>query len=135
MARLSGKDADFTLNSVAIEDELDSIDLKIDVDLPEITAFNDSAKTHVEGKYGWTMSVSGSADFAASQGDATLFAMLGAGSVTSSYEPVGGTVGASAPNYQGSTFLKSYSVSNKVGEAVKYQAELQGSGALSRLTS
>lgn len=132
MARISAKDSDLSINAVAIEDEINSTELAIDVDLPEVTAFADVAKVSVEGKYGWNLSVEGSADLAASQGDATIFALLGGGSVTTIYTPGGGAEGANNPDYTGSVFLESYRLRSAVGEAVSYSAQFRGSGALTR---
>ena len=49
MARQSGKTADFSFNSVAIEDELSSITQTTNVNIVDVTAFGDSANTFVEG--------------------------------------------------------------------------------------
>lgn len=132
MGRLSAKDLDFSINAVALEDELNSAEMAIDVDVPEITAFADSAKTFVEGKYGWSVNVSGSADLAASQGDATIFALLGGGAVTMVNTPGGGSEGSDNPDYTGSVFLSSYRLRSAVDGPVAYDAGFQGSGALTR---
>lgn len=133
MARIHGEVADFTLNAVAIEDELNSIDLNIQQDLQEVTAFNDVGQVFVRGKYGWTEDVAGAFDGAAAQGDATLFAMVGAAAaVATDYEPTGADSGTNDPNYGGSVWLKSYKISSKVNGPVTYQASLQGTGALAR---
>lgn len=132
MARLAAKDADLSINSVAIEDELDKAELAIDVDVPEVTSFNDGAKTFVEGKYGFSLSVDGSADLAASQGDASIFALLGGGPVAMIYTPGGGTESSNNPDYDGNVILKSYRLRSEVGAAVRYSAQFQGTGGLIR---
>ena len=130
--RFHGKDFDFSINSIAIEDELNTVTLNIDPDVQEVTAAADAAKVFVEGKYGWGNSVGGSADLAASQGDATIFALLGAGSKTAVYTPGGGSEGSDNPDYTGSVFLGSYRLTTAVGEPASYTAEFIGSGALVR---
>jgi cytolysin (calcineurin-like family phosphatase) len=132
MARIAGKDLDLSYNSVAIEDELNQVDLNIDVDVIEVTAFADGAKTYVEGKYGWNVSVQGAWDPAASQGDATIFGQIGSGAAPIIDTPGGGTESSSNPDYTGSAFVRRYQVSAGVATAVTYSAEFQGSAALTR---
>lgn len=133
MARIHGGDADFSLNSVAIEDELNSIDLEVQQDLQEVTAFADAAQVFVRGKYGFTEQVAGSYDGAASQGDATIFAMVGAAAaVATLYQPSGAGPATDDPEYQGSVWLESYRISSRVNAPVTYQATLRGTGALTR---
>lgn len=133
MARIHAEAANFTLNAVAIEDELNSIDLNIDRDVPEVTAFADAAKAHVAGKYGWAFEVAGSADFAASQGDATIFAALAnAAAVAAGFDPTGNAAGPNDPNYDGNVYVSRYSISARVTEAVTYRATLQGDNTLNR---
>lgn len=132
MARIAGKLANFSFNSVQIEDELNSIEMSVDVELPEVTSFGDVAGTFVEGLPTSSFSVSGFFDGAASQGDATIFGRIGSGSAAFVFQPTGGAAGGSDPNYTGSAFVKSYKIKAEVGGAVTYGAEFQVSGALAR---
>ena len=77
MARAHGKDADFSFDSVAIEDELSSATLSFSVPEADITAFGDSYQNFIAGKPTATYDISGYADLASSQGDATIFGELG----------------------------------------------------------
>tara|TARA_Y100000310_G_C20199300_1_gene586117 strand:- start:183 stop:590 length:408 start_codon:yes stop_codon:yes gene_type:complete len=135
MARLAGNVANFSFNSVAIEDELNSIEMSVDVNLPEVTAFGDSAQEFVEGLYGAAFRISGSADFAASQGDATIFGQIGSGEAAFIFQPTGSAAGGSDPNYTGNALVRRYTVRCDVGDAAKYDAELLVNGALTRATS
>ena len=135
MARQAGKAADFSFNSVAIEDELSSISQTTDVNLVEVTAFGDAATTFVEGLPTSNYSVTGSFDPAASQGDATIFTRIGSGAATASFETTGATAGTNAPVYSGSAFVSSYSITSDVGGSTSYTADFQVSGALSRAVS
>ena len=134
MARIHGENANFTFNSVAIEDELNSIDQEVRQDIAEVTAFADAAQEHVEGKYGWSQQVGGSLDPVASQGDATLFAAIGAGPLAVLFDPVGGGTGGAAGNpvYGGNVIVESYSIHTRVNAPVTYEAALRGTGALTR---
>tara|TARA_R110000824_G_scaffold192030_1_gene374000 strand:+ start:179 stop:586 length:408 start_codon:yes stop_codon:yes gene_type:complete len=135
MARQAGKSADFSYNSVAIEDELSSISQTTDVNLVEVTAFGDAAGTFVEGLPTSNYSLSGAFDPAASQGDATFFTRIGSGTATASFETTGAAAGTNAPVYSGAAFVSSYSINTEVGGATTYTADLQVSGALTRAVS
>lgn len=135
MARIHGDNADLTINSVALEDELDQIDLEVGQRLAEVTAMADVGEEFVEGKYGWSLEAAGSADFAASQGDATIFGLIGGGEVAAGYEPTGATAGTDDPNYDGNVLLERYRISSRVNQAARYQATFRGNGALTRATS
>lgn len=134
MARIHGEAANFTLNSVAIEDELNSIDHEVHRNIGEVTAFADVAETFVGGKYGWSQEIAGSADFAAAQGDATIFGLVASAAVPVLYDPVGGgTAGdVNNPVYGGNVLLENYKISSKVNAPVTYSASLRGTGTLAR---
>ena len=132
MARIAAKVANFSYNSVAIEDELHTIEMTADVNLPEVTAFADSAQEFVEGVYGGTFRLDGYADFVASQGDATIFGQIGSGEAAFDYDPTGTSVGANAPHYTGNALVKRYTVRSEVGGAAQYSAELQVNGVVTR---
>ena len=48
-ARSHGKDADFSFNGVALEDELNQISLSFDVPTADITAFADAYQNVLDG--------------------------------------------------------------------------------------
>lgn len=122
MARLHGKDADFVFNNVAIEDELNMATLNFDVPAAEITSFSDAWQNFLAGKPGATLDVAGSADLAAGQGDATIFAALGGAAVTWDFEPDGAT------GYNGYTIVTAYSITSAVNDAIKYTASFRHNG-------
>ena len=135
MARIHAQAANFSFNAVAIEDELNRIELQLDTDTPEVTAFADSGKAFVVGKYDAKYEVAGSADFAAAQGDATIYAaIVAAGQYALLFDPVGGvTPAAGNPVYtQTAAMVKSYRITSAVGDAVRYTATFQGSGTNDR---
>lgn len=132
MARIAARNLNVTLNSVAIEDELNSATQNITQELPVVTAFADAGPRVVAGNYDFTYALGGSADFAASQGDATLFAMLGSAGVSLGFDPTGQAAGSNDPNYDSTVCLASLSISFATGGAATYTANLQGNSALSR---
>lgn len=132
MAKQAAWKSRMTVNSVSLEDELTSMDLKLDQEVIDVTSFSNDGPERVSGNYSWGMSLAGNYDGASGQGDATLFAMLGSDGTATDFDPTGDTVGADNPHYTGSQVLKSYSIKASVGSAVQYSAELEGATALSR---
>lgn len=135
MAKIGASNINFTLNSVSIEDELNSMTMNVNQEVVNVRGFSSLAPEKVVDGYDWNHSISGTADFAASQGDATIFAMLSSSAVAAGFDPTGNTAGTSDPNYDGNVHLGSYSISGSTGGAVTYSATLEGTGALSRATT
>lgn len=137
MAKIPSKVANFSLGGAAIEDELDKIDLKMDQESIKVDGISSVGPERVVGNYDWTVSLGGNFDGAASQGDATLFGLIGdANGAAMAFDPTGATAGTDDPNYDATAVvLKSYSISVGVGQAIKYSAELEGASALTRATS
>jgi hypothetical protein len=131
MARIHAQVSNFTFNSVVIDDELNKIEMSLEQDTPEVTAFADTGKAFVVGKYDAKYECSGSADFAAAQGDATIYAaIVAAAPYTLLYDPAGGgSVSATNPIYTNTgAVVKSYKLTSSVSDAVKYTVTFQGSG-------
>lgn len=133
MAKQPAKNLNFSYNSVALEDDMDSATLKIDAERPVITSFADAGPRRSTGNYDWSIDIGGTADFAASQSDATLFAGLTATGAAVAYDPTGAAAGTDDPNYDGtSAVVASYSISSAVGGATKFSASILGNSALAR---
>lgn len=132
MARIAGKDANLSFNAVALEDELSSIEFAVENNLTEVTAFADDGAEHVEGLPNAKISASGAADFAASQGDATIYGQIGGGEAAYVFQPTGNVAGANDPNYTGNALVASYRITADVGGAVTYNVDLQANGKPTR---
>lgn len=122
MARIHGKNADVTFNNVPIEDELNTATLNFTVPEAEITSFSDAWQNFLAGKPTATLDVAGSADLAAAQGDATIFAALGGVALAWDFEPDGAT------GYDGFAIVTSYSITAGVNDAIKYTAAFRHNG-------
>lgn len=100
------------------------------IETAETTAFGASAKTYIVGLTDSTISVSGTWDATV---DAHLAGILGqTASVSFEYGPEGTT--STYIKYSGECYLTSYEKSGSVGDAVKYSAEFQVTGAVTRGT-
>ena len=129
---IHAKEFNATFNAVEICSASYSFD--ISADAAETTTSCDTAKTFLQGKYGFTSSASGPADFADDGGDETLFTnVIGGGAQSQTFLPDGGSAeGATNPKYTGNMFVTSYSLSADIGNAVQFSASLQGTGAITR---
>ncbi len=135
MAKVAAKVINWTLNSISLEDEVNSINLNMEQETPEVAGLSSTGPERVVGNYDWSIDADGFFDGASSQGDATIFGQIGAAAVTSAFDPTGASAGANDPNYDGNVVLSSYSISGAVGGAVTYSVTEQGAGALGRETS
>lgn len=135
MAKVAAKSVNITINSVSLEDDIDNFTTSVTQENATVTAFADAGPRRVVGNYDHKLSVSGNADFASGQSDATLFGLLGSAGVSTGVDPTGNSAGTNDPNYDSTHVLGSYSISGQVGGAVKFSAELEGTAALTRATS
>ncbi len=134
MARTHGKDVNFTYNSVAIEDELNTVTLTMDVNEADATAFADTYAVPLAGKKSGVFELQGTVDPAVSQGVDTLFDARLDGAKSATFAPTGGSVGANDPHFTttasgltGSLF-QSLRIVYNVGDVARYTAILQNSG-------
>ena len=127
MARTHGKDADFSFDSVALEDELNSVTLNFTVPEADVTAFSDTYQNFLAGKPTATVDVSGFADLAAGAGDITIFNELGLEGEEWDFEPDGST------GYNGFAIVTSYSISSTVGGPITYSASFRHNGGSAAL--
>lgn len=122
MARTHGKDADFSFDSVALEDELNTVTLNFAVPEAEITAFADAWGNFLAGKPTATISVGGSLDPAGGAGDVTIFGELGLEAEEWDFEPDGTT------GYNGFAIVTAYSITSSVNAAISYTADFRHNG-------
>lgn len=122
MARTHGKDADFSFDSVALEDELQSATINFTVPEAEITAFADAWGNFLAGKPSATLDASGYWDPASSQGDVTIFGELGLEGEEYDFEPDGST------GYNGFAIINSYSITAAVNAPITYELSLRHNG-------
>ena len=136
MAKIAAKNINFSVNSVSLEDELNSLDQSVDQEVIEVDGFSSAGPERVVGNYDYNYSLGGNADFASGQGDATLFALIGSAGVATNFSPTGNSAGENDPHYNAtSVVMSSYSISGSTGGAVTYSADLQGNSTLARAVS
>jgi len=131
------KNAHFTINSVDLSAHVNQISLSLTTDSPEDTAMADNARSFLPGLNNATITVSLNADYAASQTDATLWAIYsGAAAVAFIIRPAATAVSTSNPNYTGSCVLTDFgTVDGSVGDTAGQSATFQVTGDVARATS
>ena len=140
MARVHGKNVNYSINGVSIEDELNSVSMNMNVPESEITSFSDVWQNFLAGKPNINTEIQGTLDpsHGASGGDQTIFEAIGGGPVSTIFDPTGSGPGANDPEYQctasGLTgaLVESYNIELPVGGPATYSATIQHSGATVR---
>jgi hypothetical protein len=134
MALLVFTDAFVSINAVDLSDHVKSVKLALSVNAQESTAMGSGTKTNIAGLKEWSVDVEFFQDYAASNVDATLFALIGAAAFAIDIRPVKtGGRSATNPSYTGNAILTNYQpVTAQIGQLGTTQAQLVSAGALSR---
>lgn len=129
-----GKSAVFKIGTAAtpgtpvdISTVVSSVTFPRTIDTAESTAFGASSKAYIIGLSDGTLSINGQFD---ATFDAQFAALLGVDAVGFEYGPAGSTTGY--VKYTGSCVMTSYETSSPVGDIVKFTAQFQLSGAVTR---
>jgi len=126
MAFRHGKNAAFTINSVALASFLTSVDLSFDLDAADTTTFGGTWKTALAGIPGGTIELSGNYDPTASTGPAdTLWTLFAAGApVTGLFYPGGNVSGQALWTITAGCLVTSYAESSPVGGIVTFKSTI-----------
>lgn len=138
MARLHGKNVNYSLNGVAIEDDMKGVTMDFEVPEADITDFADAWQNFLPGKPTVKTELSGVFNQAAGKSKATLLAAIGAGPVTTVFDITGSGPSAGNPEYtctaSGLTgsLVESVRFTLPVGEAGTWSASIRNSGNTTR---
>ena len=135
MGKVAAHKSKYSLNSVALEGKLTSIELDIKQEAPTVEALASTGPEVVVGNYDWSQKVDGQFDGASGSIDATLFGLIGSAGQATDFGPTGNVAGANDPHYTGTAVLTDLTIKGQVGGAVTETATLQGNSALTRATS
>lgn len=124
--------AHVTLNSVDLSDHVRQARLRYSAEPQDITAMSDLTRTRLGGLKDWSLEIEFNQDYAASEIDATLFAIVGS-VFAISLRPDAGAQSSTNPTYSGSALLADYQpMGGGVGEAHVSPITLQAAGTLTR---
>lgn len=137
MAFTHGKGGVFKIDNAAgtlqtLTAYVDQWSISNSVDMAETTTMGSEVKTYLSGQSDGTISVSGLYDSTASTGpDVVLQGLIGL-ETTSTFElgPEGSAAGKT--RYTGECFLTGYEITAAKGDAVKFTADFQISGAITK---
>lgn len=134
MAFRHGRLAEITINTKDLSTFCDTLDLSIDVDTADTTAFGSSWKSSVVGVAGSKLDLSGSFDPTATTGPAAVLVgcITGAAAVAVVHKP-GGTASGQRTN-SFNAIVTSYSESSPVGGRVSFSASMLVTGAVTPTT-
>ena len=124
----------FSINGNVLSDHFTSIDVPVEVDLQESTAFGGEYRTRMGGLKDWSTSADYNQDYDAGQLDAVLWPLLGT-SVPLIVRADDDPRSASNPEWTGNVILSSYQpIQGSVGDLITGSLTLMGNGPLARAT-
>ena len=135
MAKFAATDYKVTVNGTNFSTNLNSVELAIESDDLETTAFGGEFRTRVGGLKTGSITLQFMQDFGSSSVDATLFPLLNT-LATVVIVPTSGTITATNPSYTATCLVNSYSpFASSVGDIATLSVTWPTSGTISRGTS
>ncbi len=135
MAKFAATDYKITINGTNFSTNLNSVELAIESDDLETTAFGGEWRTRVGGLKNATATLSFMQDFGAASVDATLFPLLNT-LATVVITPTSGTVSSSNPAYSAVCLVNQYSpYASSVGDIATFSVTWPVSGTVVRAVS
>ena len=134
MAKFAATDYKVTINGTNFSTNLNSVELALESDDLETTAFGGEFRTRVGGLKSGSITLQFMQDFAAASVDATLFPLFNT-LATVVITPTSGTVTSSNPAYTAVALVNSYTpFASSVGDIATFSITLPTSGTVTRGT-
>jgi hypothetical protein len=135
LAKFVATDYKVTINGTNLSTSLASVELPIEIDEQETTAFGSEWRTRIAGLKSGSITLEFHQDFAAGALDSILWPLLGT-NATVTVVPTSGTVNSSNPSYSGTFLVSQYTpYASTVGDLATVGITWQLSGALTRATA
>lgn len=135
MAKFVATDYSITINGTDFSTSLASVDLTIDTDDVETTAFGGEWRTRVGGLKSANLSLDFHQDFGASSVDATLFPLLNT-IATVVIKPTSGAASSTNPTYTAECLVNQYQpFASSVGDLATLSVSWPVSGTVARATA
>lgn len=135
MAKFVATDYKVTINGGTVSSSLASVELPIEIDEQETTAFGSEWRTRIAGLKSGSITLEFHQDFAAGALDSILWPLLGT-NATVVVIPTSGTVTSSNPSYTGSFLVTQYTpYASTVGDLATVSVSWPLTGALTRATA
>lgn len=135
MAKFVATDYSITINGTDFSTSLASVDLSIESDDVETTAFGGEWRTRVGGLKSASLTLDFHQDFGASSVDATLYPLLNT-LATVVIKPTSSSVGATNPTYTATALVNAYQpFASSVGDLATLSVTWPVSGTVTRATA
>jgi predicted secreted protein len=135
LAKFVATDYKVTINGGTVSSSLASVELPIEIDEQETTAFGSEWRTRIAGLKSGSITLEFHQDFAAGALDSILWPLLGT-NATVVVVPTSGTVNSSNPSYSGTFLVTQYTpYASTVGDLATVSVSWPLSGALTRATA
>jgi hypothetical protein len=135
LAKFVATDYKVTINGGTVSSSLASVELPIEIDEQETTAFGSEWRTRIAGLKSGSITLEFHQDFAAGALDSILWPLLGT-NATVTVVPTSGTVTASNPSYSGTFLVTSYTpYASTVGDLATVSVTWPLTGELTRATA
>lgn len=135
MAKFAATDYFVSIGGVDFSNSLNSVELTVEADNLETTAFGSTFRTRIGGLKQASVTLNFMQDFAASSVDATLHPLIGS-IATVVIKPTSGTVTATNPSYTMAALVTQYSpFASSVGDIATLSVTWPVSGSVTRATA
>lgn len=134
MARVVLTDAVVKIGTTDLSDHVASVEIAIEKDAIETTAFGDSGRTRIGGLEDSSISLDFHQDFDPAEVDATIFPLVGG---TAAFEilPKGTAVGTANPKFTGTVLVTEWGFGGAIGELATKSVTWPVSGVVTRGTA
>jgi hypothetical protein len=135
LAKFVATDYKVTINGQNLSTSLASVELPVEIDEQETTAFGSSWRTRIAGLKSGSITLEFHQDFASGALDSILWPLLGT-NATVVVTPTSGTVTASNPSYSGTFLVTQYTpFASTVGDLATVGITWSLTGELTRATA
>ena len=135
MAKFVATDYNITINGTNFSTSLASVELPVEVEEQETTAFGSTWRTRIAGLQSGSITLEFHQDFAASAIDSVIWPLLGT-NATVTVRPAGSVTSASNPAFTGTFLVTQYSpLASTVGDLATLSITWPLTGALTRATA
>lgn len=135
MPKFIATDYNITINGTNFSSSLASVELPIEVEEQETTAFGSTWRTRIAGLQSGSITLEFHQDFAAGAIDTVLWPLLGT-NATVTVRPAGTVTSATNPAFTGTYLVTQYSpVNSTVGDLATLSVTWPLNGALTRATA
>jgi len=123
--------AKVVINSVNLSDHVRKVSLHYGAEMQDETAMSKDTRINKPGLKTWSVDIEFNQDYAASEVNITLFALVGAAAFPIKIQPVSDVLASNNPEFQGNAVLETYDgIDGSVGDLAIAKVTLQSASTL-----